>query len=29
MTSENEKFLIVNDQESGIIIFSTETNMSL
>ena len=29
MTSENERFLIVNDQESGIIIFSTETNMSL
>ena len=29
MTSKNEKFLIVNDQESGIIIFSTETNMSL
>ena len=28
MTSENEKFLIVNDQESGIIIFSTETNVT-
>ena len=28
MTSKNEKFLIVNDQESGIIIFSTETNVT-
>jgi hypothetical protein len=28
MTSKNERFLIVNDQESGIIIFSTETNVT-
>jgi hypothetical protein len=28
MTSKNEQFLIGNDQESGIIIFSTETNVT-
>ena len=28
MTSKNEKLLIVKDQESGIIIFSTETNVT-
>ena len=27
ITSKDEQFVIVNDQDSGIIIFSTETNM--